>query len=203
MTAAGAQRPSADVSLPAHVIVGRVGRAPGIRGELVVEALTDDAENQFAIGRRLLVGTITGELPAPDAAPPREVTISQATPFKRGWILRFAEIPDRTTAEQWRDRYLLVPGPEVALPVSGEVFYHDLIGMRVERTDGRDVGRVVALYEVPQGVLLEVETPRGLAMLPYHPPMVVHADVARGRLTVDPPPGLLDDGDDGEAEGSQ
>jgi 16S rRNA processing protein RimM len=186
------------MTVPAHVIVGRVRRAHGIRGELVVEALTDDAEAQFAVGRRLLVGTITGELLPPDAPGPRAVTVRRATPFKGGWIVRFTEIPDRTAAELWRDRYLLVPGAEVALPASGEVFYHDLIGMRVERIDGRDVGRVVALYEVPQGVLIEVETPRGLAMLPYHPPMVVHADLARSTLIVDPPPGLLDDGDTGD-----
>jgi len=185
------------VVLPAHLIVGRVRRAHGIRGELVVEALTDDGEIQFAVGRRLLAGTIGGELAAADTPPPHELTIRRAVPFKGGWILRFSEIADRNEAELWRDRYLLVPSPEVAPPAEGEVFYHDVIGMQVERVDGREIGRVIGLYELPQGVLLEVETGRGgTAMVPYRPPIVVHADLARRTLVIDPPAGLLDDGGD-------
>jgi 16S rRNA processing protein RimM len=179
--------------VPAHLIVGRVRRAHGIRGEVVVEALTGDAERYFAVGRRLLAGTTGGDVQASDAASPRELTIRRATPFKGGWILRFAEIPDRTSAEVWRERYLLVPADEVAAPSADEVFFHDLIGMRVERLDGREVGCVAALYEVPQGVLLEVQTARGNAMLPYGPPIVVRVELERKTVIVDPPPGLLDE----------
>jgi len=189
----GAPRPVIDVPLPAHLIVGRIRRAHGIRGEVVVEALTDDAEATFAVGRRLVAGTTTGEVVSDDAPAPHELTIRRASPFKNGWILRFEEIGDRNAAEQWRDRYLLMPSAGTGTESSGEVFYHDLIGMRVERTDGREVGRVTALYEVPQGVLLEIETPHGSAMLPYAPPMVVKADVERATLIVDPPAGLLEE----------
>lgn len=179
--------------LPAHLIVGRIRRAHGIRGEVVVEALTDDAEANFAVGRRLIAGTTTGDVLRDDAPAPHELTIRRAAPFKNGWILRFEEITDRNAAERWRDRYLLMASTGTTSRSSGDVFYHDLIGMRVQRTDGRDVGRVTALYEVPQGVLLEIETSRGSTMLPYMPPMVVKADVERGTLIVDPPAGLLDE----------
>lgn len=181
------------MTAPAHLIVGRVRRAHGIRGEVVVEALTDDGEAQFAVGRRLLAGTARGDLVAADAPPPRELTIRRATPFKGGWILRFAEIADRAVAEQWRDRFLLVPAPEVTPPAGDEMFYHDLIGMHVERLDGRPVGQVAGIYEMPHGVLLDVETPHGTTMLPYGPPIVVRADVERRTLVVDPPAGLLED----------
>ena len=180
-------------SVPAHLIVGRVRRAHGIRGEVVVESLTGDAERYFAVGRRLLAGTTAGDVQGPDAPSPRELTIRRAAPFKGGWILRFAEILDRTSAEAWRDRYLLVPGVEVAAPSDDEVFYHDLIGMRVERVDGREVGRVAAIYEAPQGLLLEVQTSRGSVMLPYGPPIGVRVELERRTLIVDPPAGLLDD----------
>jgi 16S rRNA processing protein RimM len=179
--------------VPAHLIVGRVRRAHGIRGEVVVEALTDDGEVCFAVGRRLLAGTMTGELPPPDAPGDRELTIRRAAPFKGAWILRFAEIGDRSAAEQWRDRYLLVPAGEVAPPSADQIFYHDLIGMRVERPDGREVGRVAALYDLPQGVLLDIETPQGSTMLPYGPPMVVRVELERRTVIVDLPAGLLDD----------
>jgi 16S rRNA processing protein RimM len=181
------------MTVPAHLIVGRVRRAHGIRGEVVVEVLTDDAEAQFAVGRRLLAGTTRGDLASADTPPPHELTIRRATPFKNSWILRFAEIADRSDAEQWRDRYLLVPGPEGASGDPGGVFYHDLIGMRVERIDGREVGRVTTLYEMPQGVLLEVATEHGSAMLPYRSPPVVRAELDRRTLIIDPPAGLLND----------
>jgi 16S rRNA processing protein RimM len=181
------------MAVPAHLIVGRVRRAHGIRGEVVVEALTDSAETCFAVGQRVLAGTAGGELPPAEAPGPRELTIRRAAPFKNGWILRFAEITDRTSAELWRDRYLLVPAGEVTPPSAGEIFYHDLIGMRVERVDGREIGHIAALFEAPQGVLLEIETPRGSTMLPYGPPMVVRVDVERAAVIVDPPAGLLDD----------
>jgi 16S rRNA processing protein RimM len=179
--------------VPAHLIVGRVRRAHGIRGEVVVEVLTDDAEEQFAVGRRLLAGTTQGDVAPADTPPPHELTIRRATPFKNSWILRFAEIAGRNEAEQWRDRYLLIPGPDAVLDNTGEVFYHDLIGMRVERIDGRELGRVTALYEVPQGVLVEVATEHGSTMLPYRAPLVVRADLGRRTLVVDPPAGLLED----------
>ena len=75
--------------------------------------------------------------------------------------MRFEEIADRNAAEQWRDRYLLVPGPEAAARDPGEVYLPRPGRMRVERSDGRELGRVEALYEVPQGVLLEVATDHG------------------------------------------
>ena len=51
------------MTVPAHLIVGRVRRAHGIRGEVVVEVLTDDAQVQFAVGRRLLAGTTRATSP--------------------------------------------------------------------------------------------------------------------------------------------
>ena len=185
---------------PAHLIVGRVRRAHGIRGELVVESLTNDAAAHFAVGRTLLVGSPTGDLLPANDPTPHTVTVRRAVPFKNGWILRLAEIPDRTTAEQWRDRFLFVAMPEVSAPTADEVFYHDLIGMTVEHLDGRVAGQVIGLYELPQGVLLEVQTPAGSAMVPYHPPLVVSTDLARHVVVVDPPPGLLDSPEVGDTD---
>ncbi len=174
--------------VPAHVIVGRVRRAHGIRGEIVVEAITDDAEEVFAVGRRLVAGTIDGSVP-PDAA---SVTVRRASPFKGGWIVRLAEIANRTEAEQWRDRYLLAPADELRPPAADEVYIHDLVGLRVEGADGAALGSVAEVFEVPQGLLLEVHTERGVVMVPYRPEVVTSVDVARGAVVVDPPAGLFD-----------
>jgi 16S rRNA processing protein RimM len=180
------------VAAPAYVIVGRVRNAHGIRGEVVVEPLTGDPDALFAVGCRLLAGTADGEVAGVDSPGPRELTIRRSVPFKGGWILRFAEIHDRTAADLWRSRYLLVPVDAVTPPAEGEVYFHDLVGLRVERVDGAELGRVEALYEMPQGLVLEVRTAAGTAMVPYRPEVVAHVDMARRTLVLDPPEGLFE-----------
>ena len=177
------------------MIVGRIRNAHGIRGEVVVESLTSDPTARFAVGRQLLPGTVTGDLGRKDAPGPHVLTIRQAKPFKSGWILRFDELADRTAADLWRGRYLLVDASEIPPPADDEVYFHDLVGLHVERGDGGTLGRVEALHEMPQGLVLEVSTARGTVMLPYRPEVVTSVDLARRAVVVDPPPGLIDDGE--------
>lgn len=180
---------TAAVVSPEYAIVGRVRNAHGIRGELVVEAITDAPDAVFASGRRVFAGTVDGDLAR--GAP--TLTVTGARPFKEGLIVAFAEIRDRTAAELWRERYLLVPITELAPPAEDEVYHHELIGMRVERVGGDLVGEVAGLYELPQGLMLEVRPPgRPTVILPYRPEVVTGVDVGRRVVTVDPPPGMLD-----------
>jgi 16S rRNA processing protein RimM len=179
-----------DGARPEYAIVGRVRNAHGIRGELVVEAITDAPDAVFASGRRLFAGTVTGDL-APGAP---ALTVQRARPFKGGWIVAFAEIADRTAAELWRERYILARLTELPPPAADEVYYHELVGMRVERPGGDALGEVVGLYELPQGLMLEVRPAgRPTVILPYRPEVVLAVDLARRVLTADPPEGLLDD----------
>jgi 16S rRNA processing protein RimM len=173
---------------PEYVIVGRVRNAHGIRGEIVVESLTDTPEAVFASGGHLIAGTTDGEI-APGAA---EVHIRRAKPFKGGWILRLDEITDRSQAELWRERYFLLPASDLAPPADDEVYFHDLVGLRVELTGGTPLGTVEALFELPQGVVLDVRTEKGTVMVPYRPEVVTSVDVGAGVVVIDPPPGLLD-----------
>jgi 16S rRNA processing protein RimM len=176
------------VPAPEYVIVGRVRKAHGIRGEVVVESITDAPEAVFAAGRRLMAGTAGGELA--DDVP--EVHIRRATPFKGGWIVRFSEIGDRNEAELWRGRYFLLPAVELAPPAGDEVYFHDLVGLKVALVDGAEIGTVEALFELPQGLVLDVRTERGTVMVPYRPEVVTSVDVGQKLLVIDPPPGLLD-----------
>ena len=165
---------------PEQVIVGRVRKAHGVRGEVVVEPLTDDPAAVFAVGRRLLSES-HGEL-----------HIRRSTPFKGGWILRLNEITTRSEAELWRERYLLLPTAELKPLADDEVYYHDLVGLSVQLAGGEPVGKVEALYEVPQGLMLDVRTERGTVMVPYRPEVVTHVDVEGGTIVIDPPEGLFD-----------
>ena len=103
------------MAAPALTIVGRVRKAHGIRGELVIEPLTDAPDAVFAAGRRVFAGTVAGDL-APGAP---TLTVRRARPFKGGWIVHFDEIADRTAAELWRERYILAPLAELPPPAEG------------------------------------------------------------------------------------
>jgi 16S rRNA processing protein RimM len=171
------------------IIVGRVRKAHGIRGELVVEPITDAPDTIFAPGRRVLAGTARGDL-ASDA---RELHVEKTSRFKEGLIVEFREIVDRTTAEQWRDRYFLVPRAEVAALDEGEVYVHELLGMRVELASGERVGEVIDLYELPQGLAIDVRRAgRADTVLLSYERSVLSVDRVSRVVTVTIPEGLLD-----------
>jgi 16S rRNA processing protein RimM len=172
-----------------YYLVGRVRRAHGIRGELVVETTTDAPGAIFAAGRRVFVGTAAGDL-APGA---REMLVLYATPFKGGLIVAFEGIDNRTAAESWRNRTFVVPADEIEPPSDGEIFIHDLVGMRVIRTMGDEIGEVSEVFELPQGLVFEVRRLDGKpVMLQFNAQTVTKVDAENRIITVDPLEGLLD-----------
>jgi 16S rRNA processing protein RimM len=159
--------------------------------------LTDEPDAFFAPGRRVFAGTVDGSLarhPADRANPEsrQELVVQDATPHKGGLIVKFDAIPDRTVAEQWRQRYLLVPMDELTPPGENEIFMHELLGMAVQGSAGAAIGEVIALYELPQGLTLEVRTATGDVLVPYRPAIVLEVDRDARTVTVDPASGLLD-----------
>jgi 16S rRNA processing protein RimM len=170
-------------------VIGRVRRAHGIRGELVVEALTDAPDAIFAAGRRVFAGTRDGAL----SGDRRELRVVRSSPFKGGLIVAFEGIEDRSAADTWRDRYLLVPESEVQPPDEGELFIHDLVGMQVVRLSGDALGVVTEVFELPQGPMMEVKRERGKpVLLPFNEETVVDVDAERRVIRVDPLEGLVD-----------
>jgi 16S rRNA processing protein RimM len=170
------------------VIVGRVRRPHGVYGELVVELLTDAPDAVYAPGRRVFGGTVAGD--ADDDAPTLTVAVSR--PFKDGLLVQFREIADRNEAEMWNGRHLLVPQDELAPLAEGEVYVHELKGMTVELSSGEIVGNVVDVFEVPQGLLLDVARERGTVLVPFSGDVVIDVDRERRVVRIDPPAGLLE-----------
>ena len=169
--------------------VGRVRRAHGIRGELVVELLTDEPDVIFASGRRVFAGDRNGDV----ARDRQALRVMRASPFKGGLIVAFEGIPDKTAADSWRDRYLLVPESEVSPPGDDELFIHQLVGMRVVRLGGEDIGQVTEVFELPQGLVMDVRRTTGnTVMLPFDENTVTEVDSDARVITVDPVEGLLD-----------
>jgi 16S rRNA processing protein RimM len=182
---------------PEYAIVGLIRKAQGIRGEVVVEPLTDKPDVVFASGSRVYAGTTNGELAtARDVRGTEEaptLTIARSQPFKKGLIVQFEELQDRDSAELWRGRYLLAPFSELPPLQEDEVYLHDLIGMKMVSSAGTEIGEVTTFYELPQGIMLDVNTLHGSVLIPYRAEIIVRTDLGARTIVMDDKLGLLDD----------
>ena len=152
----------------------------------MIEPITDEPDAIFAAGRRLFMGNVRGVVQGES----RE--IQSARPFKNGFLVKLTGIDDRNEAELWRDRYFLVPIDETSPLEEGDVYLHELEGMRVELVSGETLGKVIAFYELPQGIILDVSRAgKGTVMIPYDH-VVTKVDREARVITIDPPEGLID-----------
>lgn len=170
-----------------QLTVATITRPHGLRGELVLMLRTDDPE------LRLAVGTVLSTDP-PSAGP---LTVTASRNVGGRWYVTFAEAGDRTAAEQLRGVDLVV---EEEPSVEDDAWYPaELVGLRVELTDGTVVGEVVALEHLPaQDALVVAEDEEVSTLVPFVRAIVPTVDLAGGRVVIDPPRGLLArDGDVG------
>jgi 16S rRNA processing protein RimM len=122
----------------------------------------------------------------------RTLIVRAARPFKDGLLVQFESIDDRTAAERWPGATLLVPMDEIEPPAEGELWLHELAGMQAVDAQGATLGEVRSYYEVPQGIVLEVTTARGLRDVPFNDAFVVGFDRSARVITLDVPEGLLE-----------
>lgn len=164
-----------------QLVVARIGRPHGVRGEVSVEVRTD------APGERLARGSVLSTDPA-DAGP---LTVTTARDHNGRVLLTFDEVPDRTAAERLRGVLLLAEFEDE--PVTDDAWYtHELVGLRVETTGGDQVGSVVDVRPMPAQDLLVIElTAGGRRLVPFVAAIVPEVDMAGGRVVIDPPDGLL------------
>jgi 16S rRNA processing protein RimM len=177
------------VSDPTHAIVGIVRNAQGIRGEVVIEPLTDRPDAIFAPGRRVFVGDREGIVKDERAD---ALTVESSRPFKGGLMVSFEEIADRNAADLLRGRFVLAPFDELEPPGEDEVYLHELIGMSVALDSGERIGTVESLYELPQGLTLDVRTDKGSVLVPYRPELIERTDQEARVVTVKSDTGLFD-----------
>jgi len=175
-----------------EVVVGRVGRPHGIRGEVSVEPRTDEPDRRFVPGAVLTTEAPRVAAPSPGERPER-LTVRAVRWHQDRLLVTFEELPDRTAAEAARGLVLLTEVPDDARPDDPEEFYdHQLVGLRVGTTDGRDVGEVRAVVHGAAQDLLAVRTDAGPeALVPFVAALVPEVDLDRGRVVVADRPGLL------------
>jgi 16S rRNA processing protein RimM len=124
---------------------------------------------------------------------PPELTVSEARPHMNGLlIVRFDELRDRDDAARWTNRYLFSRAAELEPLAEGEVYQHELEGMQVVLESGEAVGRVTNVFELPQGLALDVARPQGSVLIPFNDVFIHEVKRAERTVVIAPPPGLLD-----------
>jgi 16S rRNA processing protein RimM len=174
-----------------RLVVARIGRAHGVRGEVTVEVRTDAPARRLGAGAVLHVpdGGRRRELAA--AGRPTRLTVTSSRDHNGILLLRFAEVADRGAAEAMRDTLLEADVPDE----SGEDdawYEHELLGLSVVDPAGATLGEVAGLRHMPAQDLLVVRTPLGERLVPFVRAIVPVVDVPGGVVVVDPPGGLLD-----------
>ena len=176
-------------SEPSYLVVGHLNKAHGTKGEVFVWSLTDHPEGSFSPGVILYLGDETGN--APDPTRP-SLTVQSSRPFRRGYLIRLDGVDSRDAAEALRGRYVLRPMEELEAVEEGELFYHELLGMKVVTVDGEEVGEVVEVYELRPADLLEVKGASTTHYIPFLASVVKQVDAETATMIIDPPAGLLD-----------
>lgn len=180
-----------------EVLVGRIGRAHGIKGEVSVEPRTDEPERRFADGAVLGARGPDGRAPA-GTGRPSSLTVQGSRWHQSRLLVTFAEVEDRTAAESLRGLSLVVEIDREEVPDDPEEFYdHQLIGLAVFAADGREAGVVADVVHGTAQDLLAVRTSDGREVLvPFVSALVPLVDVRAGRIEVADRPGLLSPADD-------
>ncbi|MFD5320856.1 ribosome maturation factor RimM [Streptomyces sp. NPDC127098] len=168
-----------------ELVVARIGRAHGIKGEVSVEVRTDEPE------ARLAPGSVLATDP-PGAGP---LTIESGRVHSGRLLLRFVGVHDRTAAEALRNTLLLADVDPDESPDDPEEFYdHQLVGLTVVTADGSEVGTIGEIAHLPaQDLLVVAREGGGEAFLPFVAEFVPEIDLDRRRVVISPPPGLLDE----------
>ena len=165
------------------VVVGRIGRPHGVRGEVTVEVRTDDPDLRFVPGAVLLTDP-------PSRGP---LTVAGRRWHREILLLSLEGVHSREAAEELRNTELLVDVAELPPLEDPESFYdHELVGLTARLTDESVLGEVTAVRHEGADLLVVQRTEGGEVLVPFVTAIVPTVDVAAGFLVVDPPEGLLE-----------
>lgn len=162
------------------MVVGRIGRANGIRGDVAVDVRTDEPDRRFARGAVLDAGS-------------RRLTVATSRWHSGRLVVSFVEVSDRTAAEQLRGTMLETEVDPDELPDDDDAYYdRQLIGLEARTDGGVVIGTVTSVvHHDEQDTLILAADGREL-MIPFVSAIVPTVDLSAGHLVVVDVPGLLD-----------
>jgi len=169
-----------------HLVVGRLRKPHGLKGDCAVFPLTDEPAQVFAPGRSLWLRNLAGELVA------GPLVVARSRPYHREWLLAFQDHASIEAVEPWKGHFLAAEPADLRPPEAGEVYLHELAGFSVRNTEGTVLGLVSKVVELPSGLLLEVQGPKREFLVPFRKEFVVEVERTARQLIVQLPPGMLD-----------
>lgn len=174
-----------------RVCVGVIVGAHGVRGALRVKSFTVQPADLAAYG------------PVEDESGKRQFPLTLLGESNKGVVLvKLDGVNDRNAADALKGVKLMVPRAALPETEEEEFYYSDLIGLKVELSDGALVGKVKAIFDFGGGDVIEIQGPNGAVMYPFTRAVVPVVDIAGGRLVIDPPEEIVarPDGLDGDED---
>jgi 16S rRNA processing protein RimM len=167
-----------------QLVVGRIGRAHGVTGEVAVAVRTDDPDSRFADGRVLRT----------DPADRGPLTIAGSRWHSGRLLITFAGVSGRSAAESLAGTALVVDTDDLPELSDPEEYYdHQLVGLSAVDTAGTALGTVADVIHGPGSDLLAItRTDGGEALVPFVRAIVPTVDITAGQVVIDPPTGLLE-----------
>ena len=169
-----------------ELTVGRVVKAHGLTGEVVVQVRTDDPELRFAPGAVLRAKG--------SDQPERNYTVAAARAHGSHLLVRLAGVADRDAADALRGSVFVIDSADLPPIDEPDTYYdHQLEGLRVRTTAGRDIGTVAEVLHTPAGELLAVKREQaGELLVPFVSAIVTSVSLEDRIVEIDPPEGLLE-----------
>ncbi len=192
-----------------YVLVARIGKPHGIRGEVTVQLFTDNPEARFAAGEVLSIQDFEAQSSVGKLVPGGELTVASSRWNKKILVVKFEEITTRNDAEVLRNSYLEF---DSSLDEDESSFYeHDVVDLPVyllsevpegELPSGDALGKVTGLQTMPTQDLLffELASNGEKVMIPMVEELVPEIDLDEGFVLIDPPAGLLEMAEGSEGE---
>ena len=169
-----------------ELVIGRIAKAHGVTGEVVIDVRTDDPADRFAPG-----AVLRGRKPR--GGPERDFVIETVREHGGRLLVRLTGVGDRNAADELRGTLFLVESGDLPPIQDPDEFYdHQLEGLAVRTPDGTVVGTVTEVLHTAAGELLSIKRPEGTELLvPFVSAIVTAVSLADGTVDIDPPDGLL------------
>jgi 16S rRNA processing protein RimM len=165
------------------VVVGRIARPHGLRGQLVVSPDTDFVAERFRVG---------GTLWTRAAGREELLTITSSRVQNGRPVVAFAGLESIEAVERLAGQELRIPEASLQPLEPGRYYEYQLVGCTVEAANGRGIGTVARVESGPGGSQLIVLGERGEILVPFVPHICVDVDLDGRRVQIDPPDGLLE-----------
>ena len=165
------------------IVVGRIGKARGIKGHAFVMPFTDDPQTRFAVGSVLQTD--------PPAAGP--LTIASVADASGKLVLSFDGVDGREAIEALRGVQLVIPRTDRPALDDPDDFYTDeLVGLAARTVSGVELGSVLDVIDIAGSDYLVLDIAGAERLVPFVKAIVPTVDIAGGAILVDPPEGLFD-----------